>query len=377
VPVIALVVGARPNYIKAKPILARLEAATGVEAVLVHTGQHYDPELCQALFSDLCLRDPDVYLGAEERDRRLSVPAMATAFHAWCRKTGPDAVIVVGDVDSTAACALGAYHCGVPVVHVEAGLRSGDRAMPEEINRIVTDAVSGLLLVSDPAGVENLAREGRGSEDVKLVGNVMIDTLLERLPAAREVPLRPSVRDVADGGPFALLTLHRPSNVDAEAMLRLWAGGLERVGAKVPILWPVHPRTAKSIERHGLEELFAAIPHLTRTGPVGYLETIALEERATLIMTDSGGVTEEASVLDTPCLTLRTTTERPLTVSQGTCVLVGETPDRLVEEVDRILAGQWDKHGEIPLWDGQAAQRIVGETLAFLRRLESAPSSAE
>lgn len=364
---IALVVGARPNYFKAKPILAELDARAGVEGVLVHTGQHYDPALYEELFAQIDMRPPDVYLGAEERDRRLNVPDMLQSFFRWCGEARPHAVVVVGDVDSTASSALAAYYQGLPVVHVEAGLRSGDRAMPEEINRLVTDAVSGLLLVSDPVGVENLRREGRSDEEIALVGNVMIDTLLDRLPAARRQPLPAAAAAVVEGGePFALLTLHRPSNVDTERMLRLWAGGLARVGARLPIVWSVHPRTAKSIDRHRLEPLFAAIPGLVRTEPLGYLETIALEERATVILTDSAGITEEASVLDRPCLTLRTTTERPITLSAGSSVLIGEDPGRLVEEVERVLDGRWDKHGKIPLWDGKAGQRVVEATLAFL-----------
>ncbi len=365
---LALVVGARPNYFKAKPILARLDAHPSTEAALVHTGQHHDPALFEDLFAQIDMRAPDVYLGAEARDRRLDVPAMIQAFAGWCAEARPDAVIVVGDVDSTVACALGAHYRGLPVVHVEAGLRSGDRTMPEEVNRVVTDAVSSLLLVSDPAGVDNLRREGRGADDVALVGNVMIDTLLDRLPAARRRPLPPAVDAVARAGRFALLTLHRPSNVDAADKLRSWAEALRQVAARVPIVWPVHPRTAASIERHGLERELAAIADLVRVPPLGYLETIALEERAALVLTDSAGVSEEASVLGTPCLVLRATTERPITLTHGTAALIGEDRQRLVAEVERALGGGWPAPAGIPMWDGHAGQRVVEETLAFLRR---------
>ncbi|MGE0713493.1 MAG: non-hydrolyzing UDP-N-acetylglucosamine 2-epimerase [Planctomycetota bacterium] len=352
---VALVVGARPNYFKAKPILARLDAHPELEALLVHTGQHHDPALFEELFAQLDLRPPDAYLG--ERDRRLSVADMIQVFSRWLAEARPAGVVVVGDVDSTVSSALAAHYAGVPVAHVEAGLRSRDRAMPEEINRVLTDAVSSLLLVSDPAGVENLALEGRGGDEVVLVGNVMIDTLLERLPAARATPLPPEVAAVVEGGPFALVTLHRPGNVDEPARLARWCDALAAAAAKIPLVWPVHPRTRARLEQHGLGERLRA-PGLLATAPLGYLETIALQERAALVLSDSAGITEESSVLGRPCLTLRPNTERPITLEQGTAVLVPD-PEQLLDWVERALSGDYPQREGIALWDGRAAERVV------------------
>ena len=352
---VALVVGARPNYFKAKPVLARLDAHPELEPILVHTGQHYDPSLYEELFTQLDLRAPDVYLG--ETDRRLSVPDMIQAFTAWLEEAKPAAVAVVGDVDSTVSSALASYYGKTPVAHIEAGLRSGDRSMPEEINRIVTDAVSGLLLVSDPAGVENLAKEGRGGEDVILVGNVMIDTLLERLPVARETPLPAAVEAVV-GEPFALLTMHRPGNVDDPARLEAWCGAFAQAAQRLPVVFPVHPRTRKRLEDAGLWEGLVATPGLVACEPLGYLEVIRLQDAAAVVLSDSAGITEESSVLGTPVLTLRPNTERPITLEHGTAVLVGE-PEGVPEWLGKALDGPYPQRDGIELWDGRAAERVV------------------
>lgn len=352
---VALVVGARPNYFKAAPLLARLDAHPGFEALLVHTGQHYDASLYQALFAQLGLREPDVYLG--ETDRRKSVPEMTADFSAWLAEAKVDAVVVVGDVDSTASSALASHYSGVPVAHVEAGLRSRDRSMPEEINRILTDTVSSLLLVSDPAGVDNLAQEGRGGDEVVLIGNVMIDTLLDRLPAARALPPAAELEPLGERA-FGLATLHRPGNVDEGPRLARWVEALIQASQRLPLVFPIHPRTLRSLQAHGLEDALRAAPDLICTGPVGYLEVVALQDRASVVLSDSAGLAEEASVLGTPCLTLRPNTERPITVEQGTAVLVPE-PEDLAEHLARVLAGEHPERGGIELWDGRAAVRAV------------------
>ena len=363
---VALVVGARPNYVKAKPILARLDRIGFIETSLVHTGQHFDTELYEFLFNQLDLRKADVFLGHEDRNQRFGVPDMISRFADYCVGHRPDAVIVLGDVDSTAAAALAAAYHRIPVIHVEAGLRSFDRHMPEEINRVVTDALSRLLLVSDPAGVDNLRREGRRPDEIKLVGNVMIDTLLDRLEAALDEPLPPRVQEVVDGGDYALLTMHRPSNVDGAGMLSAWAGALKQISAEIPVIFPMHPRTQRSLLNHDLLQEYATIPHMVIVRPLGYLEIIKVEKGARFIMTDSAGISEEASVLDVPCLTMRTTTERPITLTDGTNVLVRDDPRLLLEYAEAILAGEHRPHGRIALWDGRAGERVAEEVCRFL-----------
>lgn len=360
---VALVVGARPNYFKAKPLLAELDACPEIEALLVHTGQHYDPALYQDLFAQLDLRAPDVYLGSE--GQRQPVADMIQVFTAWLKEATPDAVVVVGDVDSTVSSALSAYYAGIPVAHVEAGLRSGDRAMPEEINRLVTDAVSSLLLVSDPVGLENLTREGRSPNDMTLIGNVMIDTLLERLPAARALELPgPLAARVADG-PYGLVTLHRPGNVDDAPLLARFVDALLTVSQRLPLVFPVHPRTRSRLEAGGLWERLASCPTLTAWEPLGYLETITLQASAAVVLSDSAGITEESSVLGRPCLTLRPNTERPITLERGTSVLVPDPAD-IAGWVERALDGSWPQREGIELWDGKASQRALAALLPWL-----------
>ncbi|MBL4847003.1 MAG: UDP-N-acetylglucosamine 2-epimerase (non-hydrolyzing) [Planctomycetes bacterium] len=358
-----MVVGARPNYFKAKPLLAQLDACKDIEAILVHTGQHYDPALYQDLFAQLDLRPPDVYLGVE--GARLPVAAMIQAFSAWLADAAVDAVVVVGDVDSTASSAISAHYAGIPVAHVEAGLRSGDRSMPEEINRLITDAVSDLLLVSDPVGIENLRREGRSDEDMTLIGNVMIDTLLERLPAAKALALPPHLAARIEAGSYGLVTLHRPGNVDDAALLGRFTDGLLEVSKSLPLVFPIHPRTRKRLVEGGLLERLSECPTLTDCDPLGYLETIALQAGAAVVLSDSAGITEESSVLGRPCLTLRPNTERPITLERGTSVLVPD-PGDMVGWVERALSGDWPQREGIELWDGKASVRALAALRGWL-----------
>jgi UDP-N-acetylglucosamine 2-epimerase (non-hydrolysing) len=367
----ALFVGARPNLVKAWPLLRALERGEAV--TLVDVGQHTDPALTQALSLVLGLRAPDVRLG-ESSGERPSKEAMQGWVEAWCREIGPRAAIVVGDVDATAAAGLGAHVAGVPVVHVEAGLRSGDLGMPEERNRIAVDRVADLLLASEPAGAAHLRAEGRAEGDVVLVGNVMIDTLLAKREEALAQPWPAAVESAlaaggagraarADGARYALLTLHRPRNVDAPGALEGWLGAVAEVAGRLPVVFPVHPRTRRRLVEHGLLERAEAIPGLHLVAPVDYLTAIRLQAEARVVLSDSGGVQEEASTLGTPCLTLRPVTERPITLEQGTAVLV-PAPADLPPALDRVLCGEHPVRSGIDLWDGRAAERAAAAILA-------------
>ncbi|RMG06509.1 MAG: UDP-N-acetyl glucosamine 2-epimerase [Planctomycetota bacterium] len=352
---------------KAAPLLRALEAA-GHRTLLLHTGQHRDPALSGELFAQLGLRSPDLVLcpGPE----RPSFEAMLAATARWCREVRPRALVVFGDVDSTAAAALGAHRAETPVVHAEAGLRSFDRSMPEEVNRILADAVSSLLLASEPAGLRNLEREGRRPDEMVLVGNLMIDTLEAFREDASRAPLPEVLRPLL-AAPFGLLTLHRPANVDTAAALRAWRELLAPVAARIPLVFPVHPRTARSLDLHRERAAWERIPGLTLLPPLGYLQCLRLQSQARLVLTDSGGVSEEASVLDTPCLVLREHTERPITVERGTALLVGRDRAALERGVELALAGRFPRRGGIELWDGRAAPRAVRAVEGFLARLSS------
>jgi UDP-N-acetylglucosamine 2-epimerase (non-hydrolysing) len=334
---------------KIKPVLSALEGR-GVDCTLVHTGQHYDAIMSDVFFDELGLRPPDVHLGVGSGTHAQQTAAVMVALEPVVDLVAPDAMVVVGDVNSTMAAALvGAKAC-VTVAHVEAGLRSGDRSMPEEINRLVTDQVSEVLLAPSPDAVDNLLAEGRPADQIHLVGNVMVDTLFANLDRARR---RPAIAELGlDSGGYALVTLHRPANVDDEAVLGGLMAALGRIGQHVPVVFPVHPRT-----RNGLAAV--TVPEgVELIEPLGYLDFLALEAGAALVLTDSGGVQEETTVLGVPCLTLRDTTERPITVDEGTNEVVGRHPDRIVAAAERVL-----REGVAvrcpALWDGHAADRIA------------------
>ena len=356
------VVGARPNFMKMAPLLRAIEGDARFRATLVHTGQHYDPSLSDVFFQELGMRAPDVHLnvgsGKQGEQTARILEGMEKVLEA-----GPgdgakfDRLIVVGDVNSTMAAAVAAAKLCIPVAHVEAGLRSWDRTMPEEVNRLVTDALSDLLLVSEPSGIENLRREGHPEENIVHVGNIMIDTLMVQLPMARgrsilqEQGLTP--------GEYGVVTLHRPANVDEKESLSKLIGVFAEVSRQMPLIFPIHPRTRARIESFGLNSQLEASPNIRLAPPLGYLDFLALTSQAKVIVTDSGGLQEESTVLGVPCLTMRANTERPTTVSVGTSTLIGSDFEMLRAEFQKVLAGTY-KRGKIPeFWDGQTAGRVL------------------
>jgi len=347
------VVGARPNFMKIAPLLRELLARERFESCLVHTGQHYDPTMSQSFFRDLGIPEPDINLGVGSGPHGEQTAQVLTQVERLLLERRPDVVLVVGDVNSTLAATLAAVKLNIPVAHVEAGLRSGDREMPEEINRLLTDAVATWLFVTEPAAQANLRREGVAEHRIHLVGNVMIDTLLEHLDRARKLDTLQRLGLHSRG--YALLTLHRPSNVDDPRQLRQLFDVLEEIHEKVPIVFPVHPRTAAAIQNlFGGEE-----PTLRLVEPLGYLDFLCLMADAKLVLTDSGGIQEETTALGVACLTLRDTTERPITVTEGTNTVVGSDPATIRTETRKILDGK-GKTGRVPeLWDGRAASRII------------------
>jgi UDP-N-acetylglucosamine 2-epimerase (non-hydrolysing) len=350
---VVCVVGARPNFMKMAPILDALKAHPSVRPFLVHTGQHYDADMSRVFFDELGLPRPDrdLEVGSDTHGRQTG--RIMVAFDDLLEGRATRLVLVVGDVNSTMACSLVAVKRGIPVAHVEAGLRSRDRGMPEEINRIVTDAVSDLLFATSPDAIDNLAAEGVAREKIHLVGNPMIDTLRLHLPAARARGTLARM-GVPERG-YAVVTLHRPRNVDDTAGLRGILGALQDLARRIPVVFPVHPRTAERIRQTG----FLADGGLQLREPLGYLDFLALMDGARFVLTDSGGIQEETTALGVPCLTLRGNTERPITVTQGTNRLLGEDPASILPAAAPILDGRTTP-GRCPdLWDGHASERIA------------------
>ena len=367
-PVVGVVAGARPNFMKIAPVLRAIDQMQpGFSAVLVHTGQHYSPELSDVFFEQLGIRKPDAHLEAGSGTHGQQTAKVLEAFEAFLLAASPrvDAVMVVGDVNSTIAAALAAAKLQTPVIHLEAGLRSFDRAMPEEINRLATDAISDLLLVSEPAGEVNLRNEGVPAARVRYVGNVMIDTLAHHLPEVANA--------AKGGGDYALVTLHRPSNVDSRESLTAIAEFLGKIANSVRVVFPVHPRTKARLEEFGL---LREVEGVSLLPPQGYLENLGLMSGARFVMTDSGGIQEETSYLGVPCLTLRENTERPSTISHGTNTLIGRDFVLGLRLVGDILGGSYKKSAGIPGWDGHAAERVVAALADFLeiRRCSGAAS---
>ncbi len=334
---------------KVKPVMDALEDRS-VKTALVHTGQHYDPEMSGVFFDELGIRPPDHWLGIGSGTHAEQTGRVMMTFEPLMEKLAPDLVVVVGDVNSTMACSLVAAKAGCLLAHVEAGLRSGDWSMPEEINRVVTDRLSDYLFAPSPDAVMNLRGEGRPAASIHLVGNVMVDTLLANLERARSRPVLDSLQ--LEHGSYILVTLHRPANVDDPGTLRELVSALGAIATDHPVIFPLHPRTRERVAE-------VTLPAGVRlTEPLGYLDFIALEAGAAMVLTDSGGVQEETTVLGVPCLTLRENTERPITVSEGTNHVVGRNPTRIVAEARRVLTeGTTARRPD--LWDGRAAQRIA------------------
>jgi UDP-N-acetylglucosamine 2-epimerase (non-hydrolysing) len=350
---IYLVAGARPNFIKLAPLVWALHSCPEIPFQIIHTGQHYDRAMSQTFFEVLNIPEPDINLEVGSGEQSIQTARILERFDGLIKERPPSIVVVFGDVNSTLACSLAAAKRLIPVVHVEAGLRSFDRSMPEEINRLVTDALSDLLLVSENSGVTNLKHEGIPDEKVRLVGNIMIDSLVRMLPKALE-------RQTAERlgilpGQYALLTLHRPSNVDDPGTLSGLLNLFTDLSQNLPIIFPVHPRTKKNIEslKYKTSDDFMMVE------PVDYLDSLCLQKQAKLVLTDSGGIQEETSCLGVPCLTLRRNTERPVTVELGTSTIVGNDECLIRETFEQVLVGRYKNGQPIPLWDGQTAERVV------------------
>lgn len=372
------VIGARPNYMKVAPILREIAKrhaageAKVIEPMLVHTGQHYDASMSDAFFSDLGMPEPDEFLGVGGGAHAVQTARVMSAFDEVCERRAIDAILVVGDVNSTLACALVASKRGIKVIHVEAGLRSYDRTMPEEINRVLTDQISDFLLITSEDAFANLGREGIPRERVRFVGNPMIDSMAQMLASLG--PESPWISRAARfGGRYVVVTLHRPFNVDRIDDLEPIVDALRTVSRTVPVVFPIHPRTAKTLASSGFA--LASLPRddgpldamLYASDPLGYREFLDLMRGACLVVTDSGGIQEETTVLGVPCATARPNTERPVTIAIGTNDLIGSSPAKVIAAAELALRGGWKRGSVPPLWDGRAAERIVDALVEFAR----------
>lgn len=356
-----LVGGARPNFMKIAPVVRALEASGSLAFKIVHTGQHYDREMNDVFFEELGIPEPDIFMAAGGGSHSQQTARIMVAFEEFCQIKPPDAVLVVGDVNSTLACSIVAKKLNIPVAHVEAGLRSGDMAMPEEINRMVTDSIADWFFVTEPSGVSHLKREGKKDSAIHYVGHVMVDNLFYQVQKFAYIDtskleterLKSAYRE--SNGRYGVVTLHRPSNVDSPQTLGNLAGALREIAIELPLIFPVHPRTRRNLEKFSID----LGPNITLLGPQAYMAFLNLWKDAAVVLTDSGGLQEETTALGVPCITLRENTERPITVEEGSNVLAGTDPNRILSEVRRIMKGE-HKHGSRPhLWDGKAAERIV------------------
>lgn len=372
-PVIC-VVGARPNFMKMAPILRAFAAhQPAIPTLLLHTGQHYDRDMNDKLFEDLRLPHPDINLEVGSGSHAVQTAEVMRRFEPVVDEKNPSCILVVGDVNSTLACTLVGVKKGIPVVHVEAGLRSYDRAMPEEINRVLTDQVADLLYTTERSAAENLNREGISDERIRFVGNVMIDSLLSNRALARNPSDSLSAAGVDPAliqGGFGIVTMHRPSNVDHPEVLQSLLGVLREISESIPLVFALHPRTKGNIERFGLGKLIDST-RMLMLPPQGYLEMLGLMANARIVLTDSGGLQEETTALGVPCLTMRENTERPITVEQGTNTMVGRDINSIRHHAAEILAGR-GKSGRVPeLWDGHTADRIAADLAGWLIKRHS------
>ena len=366
------IVGARPNFMKMAPIIEALNRyPDDFDHLLVHTGQHYDQKMSKAFFDDLGMPKPDIDLGVGSGSHAEQTARIMVEFEKVCLSEKPDLVIVVGDVNSTMACTITAKKLGIKVAHVEAGLRSRDMSMPEEINRLCTDVLCDYLFTTDRLADENLRTEGVPAEKIHFVGNVMIDTLVHHREKAAQLNLLTEMGLAPQG--YATLTLHRPGNVDDKETLQGILDALKEISQQLPILFPIHPRTRKMVETFGFQDYFSTgskVEGIWLTEPLGYLEFLHLNMNAKLVLTDSGGLQEETTVLGVPCITMRPNTERPITCVEGTNVLVGSHREDILNAAQEVLAGKGSA-GQIPeKWDGAAAERIVGVLVEDERRVE-------
>jgi UDP-N-acetylglucosamine 2-epimerase (non-hydrolysing) len=363
---------------KIAPIVRAMTARAELDFRIVHTGQHYDKDMNDIFFEELGIPSPDFSLGAGGGSHAEQTARIMVAFEELCVKQRPDFVLVVGDVNSTLACAIVAKKACIPVVHVEAGLRSGDMRMPEEVNRIVTDSISDLFFVTEPSGVENLLREGKPSNAIFHVGHVMVDNVLyqarklARGEVARFVPHPFKAEALARAGRYGAVTMHRPSNVDDPVVFGRLAGALKAISRDLPLVFPVHPRTRANIERFGID----LGPDVALTGPLPYMTFLDIWKDAAVVLTDSGGLQEETTALSVPCVTLRENTERPVTVEEGTNVVAGTDPDLILKATRNALSARPAKGRQPALWDGRSSERIVDALIAWMTSVEGRDSEA-
>jgi UDP-N-acetylglucosamine 2-epimerase (non-hydrolysing) len=351
------IVGARPNFVKIAPLMKVMKTSSKLDPILLHTGQHYDYNMSESFFKELGIPEPDVHLNVGSNTHGKQVATIMKKFDEYCELHNPDLVVVVGDVNSTMACSLVAVKRHIKVAHIEAGIRSYDRSMPEEVNRIVTDSVADLLLPPSSDAVENLMKEGHNKDQIFLVGNIMIDTLLQNKPKVLRSDILNQLQLTTSE--YALITLHRPSNVDQIENLTNIIESLQIIQDRIKIVFPVHPRTRKRIEEFGLMDGIKKLKNIILTDPLGYFDFGKLVYDARFVLTDSGGIQEETTVYGIPCITIRENTERPVTIWQGTNELAGSDKEKITKFAFQILDGKWKK-GFIPeLWDGKTAERIV------------------
>lgn len=354
---VILVVGARPNFIKVVPLMRSFQRRPEVSPLLVHTGQHYDPTLSDIFFQELEIPRPDVELGVGSASHALQTAQIMIKLEPVLIDFKPNVLVVVGDVNSTLAASLTAAKLSVPVAHVEAGLRSFDRSMPEEINRVVTDAVSDFLFVTEPEAISNLVNEGKPRDSIFHVGNVMIDTLLTNLHKIDSRPILDRFR--LRPREYIVATIHRPSNVDSSEDLRRTLSMLDAIQRDWKLIFPIHPRTRAKLSQHLLERQMDSMENLVLIDPLGYLDFLKLVKESRLVLTDSGGIQEETTVLGIPCLTMRNNTERPITVTQGTNRLVGNDPGHILDTFNEAISAPQKRHTIPEYWDGRAAERIT------------------